>query len=529
MSITITQQPQSIVLSGNQAVLKVVTDNHLEQGKFHIVDWTVPDTGRSVSANFRIQNVRYGIDVWVRMNWPSDHDIVIQLRDNFASFAEYLTHIAAQMTASPLMGFFFESTVESGKVRLTSRIMRSYVVSIYMGAYVGTQTVIQSGTDPIIKEGFRIGARVLDSSYMLMKYDPELREPDLDGNVTYDLADYFSAVQEIAKPLDTEKIKQISGGTNFFRVEVFEWQDNDILDTPTILSFVSVAGKSSFMQEALWNEEGNSFYNFVTNSLIFLSTQPRLKYIAPNAYELLYLFNTSARTLTLKTKVYFSDSNTATIISDSTACDANKMVELDVSPAKLDVFQYEIGDITVLGYDVWIEAVGISSHEVRQYRFDRNKYDQSRTYLVRNDFGRVWETIRATGEAVIVSKFERNSIERTLPLNYTTSDSNVEDIENKVVYEFQLDWGFLSRLGDARAWKHYIMAAELSRKVFELIAGYMIPCKFTTTEADFDADNRSYYTHVSKYRRAYFDTAYSPDDVPVVGDYNDDYNDDYYN
>ncbi|MDP2401591.1 MAG: hypothetical protein Q8M66_06390, partial [Actinomycetota bacterium] len=327
----------------------------------------------------------------------------------------------------------------------------------------------------------------------------------------------------------TAIIKQINGGVNRYRIEVFEWLDNDVLGQPEVLNIVSLRGKSSFMQEALWNEEANSFYNYVNASLNFLSTQPRVKRIPPNAFELLYLYCHTQRQINLKLKVYLSDGNTATTTAATMTVAQYKLAEFDVSPLKLNVFQYETGGITVLGYDVWAEVTGISTHEVRQYRFDRNRYDQARTFLVRNDFGSVWEVIRATGECEVKSQFDRNSAERTLPLNFTTVDSNIEDIETKVIYEFELHWGFLSRLGDQRAWKHYIMGVELSKKVFELIAGYMIPCKFMTQNADFDADNRDYYTHVSTYRRAYFDTSYSPDDIPITGDYNDDYNDDYYN
>lgn len=529
MAITITQEPQPVVLSGNQSVLKVVTNNHLESGAYHIADWVVPDTGNNVTLFMRLRSLAYNIDLSIRVGPSTAYEVVIEPRANFATFSDYLDHIVEKMSESPVMNHFFEAEVSSQNIRLTSRIMRNYWIIGYIGQTPAVFTTIQAGADPVIKSGFRVGIKIMDSQYNLISLAPELREPNLDGTCVFDLSDYFSAVTPIEKPANTAIIKQISGGVNRYRIEVFEWLDNDIIGQPEILYITSLRGKSSFMQEALWNEEANSFYNYVTSSLSFLSTQPRLKRIAPNAFELLYLYCHTQRQINLKLKVYLSDGNTDTTTAATATVDAFKLAELDVSPQKLNVFQYENGGITVLGYDVWAEVTGISTHEVRQYRFDRNRYDQARTFLVRNDFGSVWEVIRATGECEVKSDFERNSAERTLPLNFVTSDSNIEDIENKVIYEFTLHWGFLSRLGDQRAWKHYIMGVELSKKVFEMIAGYMIPCKFMTQNADFDADNRDYYTHVSTYRRAYFDTAYSPDDVPIVGDYNDDYSDDYFN
>jgi hypothetical protein len=529
--ITILQQPDPIVLAGNQTILRAKTDSHLEQGALAKWDVVIPEA-QSAALFFGIGTSlslpHYFI---VKVGSYAGMDIIVDppiwgAGETHATFDAWCEHLLQALNDEPLIGRFWTITRTNNVFRFEGNTMQTQYLQTYEmepDPWGVTYTEISNGFPPVLRDSYKMLLQVYDKDFNLLTTTGEYRVPGADGEVIFDLSDYLQATTEIEKPSATEKMKVLDSGYNVFLVQL----SSTFTGSEGVEKFeiVVLPGESSFMQQALWNEEGNSFYNYITNSLQFLSSQPKYKKIPENSIELLYFFNHEARDVSLNMKVYFEDGTDLTEVVETLTIPANRIVECDVSPGK--ILSHLANPIA--GYDLWLDSYEVAGHEVRQYRFDRNTYDQSRFYLVRNDFGRVWETVRATGECKIDTEYNRNSIEKELPLNFDTSASNIEDVENSVMFTYELNWGFLNRMGNAKDWKHYLTQVELSLKVYELIAGYMIPCKFITRDANYHQDNEDFYTHKSKYRRAYFDQAYSTDDVPVIGDFNNDYNDDYFN
>lgn len=529
--ITILKQPDPIVLAGNQTILKAKTDSHLSSGALAKWDVEIPEVQSAelifvIGTSFELPQymiVTVGSYSWV--------DVVIDppiwgVGETYTTFDAWCEHLLQALNDEPLIGRFWTITRTNNIFRFEGNTMQTQYLEAHafdLWDWEITYTEVSSGAPSSLRASYKMLLQVYDKDYNLLTTTGEYRVPGADGEVIFDLSDYLQATTEIGKPSETEKMKILDSGYNVFLVQL----SSTFTGSEGVEKFeiVVLPGESSFMQQALWNEEGNSFYNLITNSLQFLSSQPKYKKIPENSIELLYFFNHVARDVSLNMKVYFEDGTDLTEVVETLTVPANRIVECDVSPGKI----LSHLENPIAGYDLWLDSYEVASHEVRQYRFDKNTYDQTRFYLVRNDFGRVWETVRATGECEIVTDYNRNSIEKELPLNFTTSDSNIEDIENSVIFTYELNWGFLNRMGRAKDWKHYLTQVELSLKVYELIAGYMIPCKFITSDANYHQDNEDYFIHKSKYRRAYFDKAYSEDDVPVIGDFNNDFNNDFFN
>lgn len=528
--ITILQQPDPIVLAGNQTILKAKTDNNLESGTLAKWDLTIPET--QAATLFFLLGTSFELPQYFAVSVGNSvgADVVVDppiwgAGETHATFDAWCEHLLLMLNDNPFIGSNWTVTRTTNVFRFESNEMRTLYLNkteIAPSDWGITVTEISNGFPPILKDGYKLQLQVYDKDYNLLTTTGEYRIPGADGEVIFDLSDYLQATNEIGKPSQTEKMKVLNDGYNVFLIQV---ASTDWTEGTEKFEIVSLPGESSFMQQALWNEDGNSFYNYITASLQFLSSQPKYKKIPENSIELLYFFNHEARDVSLNMKVYFEDGTDLTETVQTITVPANRIVECDVSPGKI------LSHLTnpISGYDLWLDSYEVASHEVRQYRFNKNTYDQTRFYLVRNDFGRVWETVRATGECEIVTDYSRNSIEKELPLNFTTADSNIEDIENIVIFTYELNWGFLNRMGNAKDWKHYLTQVELSLRVYELIAGYMIPCKFITSDANYHQDNEDYFIHKSKYRRAYFDKAYSEDDVPAIGDFNNDFNNDFFN
>ena len=195
----------------------------------------------------------------------------------------------------------------------------------------------------------------------------------------------------------------------------------------------------------------------------------------------------------------------------------------------------ELGDVDPLKivdyYEVWLTDNAASAlTEKRIYYLDSTFYKQTRFFIFENSLGG-FDTMRATGIATAKANYTRTQVSMLLPVYYTSKDREVMQVNQEESRKFTVNFGIMNNIsGDlyAQDWKNYARQIELSEKAYEVINGRTVPVLFNTDEVELHSDNSRIYDLVLTYERAFIDNAYSDDEIPIKGDYNDDYYYDYF-
>lgn len=215
------------------------------------------------------------------------------------------------------------------------------------------------------------------------------------------------------------------------------------------------------------------FTDYLPTIKPFLSWWPSAltKPVYPGQYEYLYfpVISLAQTELKVKVKVLYDDNATEVItpFNNVTNLNRNEIYKIPLSNSALGLYQLAK---TVVQYDVWIEDQDDKVvSEVRSYRVVGSRLF-FRQFLYENSLG-AFDTLICTHEAKGKLKVKSNEITKTLLPGYAVSDGSVEVLEKAGYPEVKL--GIYKSNQEAE----HLQDFALSRKVYEVRKGYLIPVK----------------------------------------------------
>ena len=473
-------------------------------------------------VNIHFPDYVFGISEYLKKNYllRSNYDII--LGDVIGS-ERHITFIAKEkgskwsmnFNGNTISGLALQSN--SAGIDIIERDNFGIVCSIWIDQTVNTQT----GNAPILTG--QVQPR-------LTKFAEDLKSVDSSGNAIFDLSEYLKTFIKV----------NLEGPQNFTFPEVAiqnvaEW-NNLILpyytsfaerysDTIRMLLFDTVkyciAGGLSRELLSAYNEQETDYFSISDNQKRFLTWAPVVKTTGKTQPEKLTFFLYGLRvpySYRLAIRVKFTDGSYYSYYgSDSISRSAPTLIEIMVGYDHLGLASLDIAR-DVESWEVWMEdAYGSVLSEVRKYIFDTDVYDNERTFLFRNSFGR-YDTIRFLGEVESTMAYERITGQVLSDEVITSFNPPIKNFESWETQSFKADSGFISK-----EMRDYMREFLITTESYEVVQGLLFPIVLKSVKiSPFSTDSVYLYNVQLEYDRAYNDQYFSGQFKPINMINNDD-------
>lgn len=528
MSITVESSPSLVAIIGNRIGFKLSTDNNIETvgivTQAYITFATVGLANDSFTIDWEGHSIQFTCKV-------TPDDSGTQIPTTPANIADWVAAVAAAVGLNYQVDQDFVVTSSGPELRLTAREKGlGNVVSLesdWTGAAPGLSGA--EGTDEVARLFFKLGIQVLiKSGVTFNRISEDILPVDSANKASFDIrrnfADQLDSVFKFPEASDQLMILR-ENMCREYKVRYFERYGSDLTvqKIGESASFWVLNAGISYLQEAIYNRQDSSFWDKLGYNLYFLTWQPKTKYIDRYQTEkLYYLVQAAIANLLLKIEINYNDATPQSILTkDTTAGPTNKGVyELALTLNVLQLAGYDQGNID--NYRVWMED-GASNRisEIRTYVMDYEHHEYVRCFLFLNSLGG-FDTLRTTGDVSDGIEHERTEISKVLGEDFTEMDHQVAagSVYETKVYKANTGW----KEAEDISW---IRDFLLSKQVYQLIAGKLVPIVITSTKATQRIDKEDLYSISFEYRRAFKNEFYSKQIVHA--DFNDDFNDDFAN
>ena len=159
----------------------------------------------------------------------------------------------------------------------------------------------------------------------------------------------------------------------------------------------------------------------------------------------------------------------------------------------------------VESWEVWFENInGDVISEVRKFILDTDVYENERTFLFRNSFGR-YDTIRFTGVVESTMAYERIAGQVLSDEVITSFNPPMKNFEAWETQSFKADSGFISK-----EMRDYMREFLITTEAYEVVQGLLFPIVLKSVKiSPFSTDGVYLYNVQVEYDRAYNDQYFS--------------------
>jgi hypothetical protein len=355
---------------------------------------------------------------------------------------------------------------------------------------------------------------------------------DADGYATFDIHRLFAdrVYSEFQWPESSADLMVLREHQCMPYVFLYFEQYGDTL-TPGKLTasdaFYILAAGISYLQEAIYNRMSQtvaaSFWTKLQYNQYFLTWQPKDKLIDRYQTEkLYYLVRDPMDSLNLKIEINYNDDTAQSTITKKTVANPTEkgVYEIICTLNRLELAGYDTGIIDY--YRLWLE--GNTSNrisEIRTFRMDYAHHEEVRQFLFLNSLGG-YDTLRITGDVEDSIELERSTISKVLGAEFTEMDHQVAAGTVSEIKTYKANTGWMNR--EQVAW---IRDFFLSKQVYQIVVGKLVPVVVSTTQATQRRDREDLFSIDFEYRRAFSSEFYSMEIVSA--EFSDDFNDDFAN
>jgi len=524
--ITIESSPPLVSLTGNPVRFRLATDNHLVEAgakpAFRLEFWTIGVEGDYFELSWGTTVVRFVCK-------PVPDQSGCQLPDESVLFnmADWIEVIARLLARNYEIERDFTVIFNSDSLTLTALDYGSnYLISLgdlHWTGYPpeGTTTGSKRKYRPFYKLGVQLLLKI-DSVWT--KLGEDVLPVNSEGKAIFDLhrlfADQVYSEFKFPEYYDQRAIHRPHHCMEY-RIRYFEQFGEE--NKPGILtesaSFYILSAGISRLQEAIYNRQGSSFWAKLGYNQYFLTWQPKSKVIDQYSTEKLYfLVQGQYEEITLRVERFFFG-GTSTTPEPKVSIDhpiPRTVYEFSISPLTLDLEGLS-GALDY--YEVWVADEQLNRiSEIRTYRMDYQPHEEVRQFLFRNSLGG-FDTLRVTGDMEEGVELERSTIGKILGTDFTEMNHQLAQHSVAETKVYKANTGWLTK--EQTAWMRDFF---LSRQVYQLVVGKLVPVVVTTTEAMQRKDREDLCSIDFAYRRAFVSEFYSRE--IVTARFTDAFNDD---
>jgi len=528
--LTILKSPPLVALLDNPIRFSMQTDNHVEEIGSNIV-FTIEFTGTGFE------------DDWIELSWngrvirfvckPEPDGSGSQVHDNstFDMLSEWVEKLAASLRANYYLSADFDITFSGNTLRLEARELGDQYAVSFDSSWTSADKPVSgiSGSNQILRPFFKVGVQVILNVGEHWVVVGEDRQPvDSVGRVTFDIhrlfADQVFSSFRFPEPVSPLMVARPEACRQY-RIRYFE-QYGPELEVQVVTesdSFYLLSGGVSRIQEAIYNRLGTSFWDKLGYNGYFLTWQPDNKPITRYQTEkLYYLLQEPVSRLILRRAYYFTNGtgNHSEPVASIEEPLAKQVYELTITPyvqnvpgSETDLLEY---------FQIWMEDDEMNRiSEIRTYRMDYRNVENDRLFLFRNSLGG-YDTFRTTGEQEDSLEYERVSVNLEPGENFSERDHRLSIHAITESRQFKANTGWITPENSA-----WIRDFFLSRQVFRILAGKLVPIVITATQMVHRRDRRELYSMDFEYRYSCSNEQYTREITGAV--MNEDFNEDFAN
>lgn len=559
MAIEITQEPSSVVLSGNPVNYRVkdteLLSSNTEQHCIYLMVFLQSITSLYFfDINYNGEVYRYCAENYTYPGYTP----LLPLKDAGESLAEWVDRIAAELRGRVKMNdlFYIENKgvdlvlIEREIVSDITVDVRIYNITPTGEGYVD-KTILYNSADINLGEFHGIGCqpeKTIEINLTVPAGTIETVPENYGAGIEKESLVSYTEENELFKLSDGSKYADfnLSSLVKFMQRGHFSMNIDDkyvIWDLLQKFSFYFYALQGTPMSrsggirsniihvidaeitrtmQAKLNGLGTTIWQYIIDNKLFLTWAPDEKEIDIYQPERLYWIMREDRAdMKWCVKEYFSDDTTATNTVATFSALQYQVVEL--SAAFLDVRSG--AEKTLTKFEVWIEdSEDTIISEVRTFIMDYTYHGYARWWVLHNSFG-MYECLRTTGKAIKSGNIEKSFIELDLPDEYTETDRERQQVSSKITLRIKCGTGYLNE-----QWARYYLELFDSDDVYNLQLGKLIPAEIDADEFVYKSDGENINTHT------FVATLTTEDEedidisltLPIIGDFNEDFNESFY-
>lgn len=491
--MTTTKQPDPLSLTGNVIPLHVAGNNmYLSQGRkayallsfvagqtvaaetYIILTWNIYTLTITFKASPAAGSWEFRSGT-VDTQWISDFTEL--LRSHYYLDRDYNIQPGAQIYAR---------TNSSAFTIAVTTTVSSAALNIYT----------RTGIDPVMREGYQFVCQVRTYPNNLTIGEDAIT-PGSDQKAEFDVSDYLNVHLELVReklqnftyPSQVQKIILHTEHIIQFYLRFAEKWDNEVQHMYTTGTYSAILGGLSQLKLSEFAIENISFYTHLISKNPFLTWQPLIKVTGLRTPERMYFYNSASRTISLKSRKWFTDGTNATVTLYTLACNTG-IVEIDCSYGN-----FFMGTVKLDQYDIWLESEGSVISEVRSFVPDYRYYRNEEHIVFRNSLGG-YDTLRCTGRRTDLPEFDRETFEDENKL--------MQALQNLQTNNFEINTGSLD--ADAAAWMDELF---LSREVFWITNERLIPILITGKKKNKTTDDQLRFSFDIEFSLAAIERFYS--------------------
>ena len=501
--ITITNIPPTLTLAENPVRFSITTNNrYTESGRAHtkVLSFQSPYT---VAETFRL---------WWDDADGDAHDLTFTCAASPATILEfpdtytYEDMIAMLQDNIEINNTFIVTEVE-GYAQFTCRT-KTTTIELWSS---GTITTITNTTGilPVARKFFEIVAEIYaDTGTELQLLGTMSLTPDSDEETTFDinefltthLQNYTDNYQGFAHN-SAETIFPHPEKTCKYKVRFLEkYLDTQLSEVnPEETAFLyAIPGGTSLTVQAWLNESEKTFQEYLEESMMFLTWQPREKTISINCFERLYFVFLTAENVQLYIDVIFDDATTQNIHHAAFACKQYTIYEFITDFFALNLHTYETAEKLITQYSISIINASESVvSETYTYIIDRTYYPYQRYYNYMNSF-RLWEGKRTTGVREKNSELARTEFKGILPELHTSYHTATRQFNNSKQDVYLQNYGWLPEDWKEHLTNELLLAAE----AFELFTSSLEAIQIIDTKKYIRQDDKTIHQLDFEFKKA---------------------------
>jgi hypothetical protein len=532
MPINVISSPPLVALNGNPVRFQLQSDNFLEQ------------VGSRISFAILFANYGSGFeDDWIEFRWnaqivrlvckPNPDDSGTQIFDNSGNISteDWIEKFFKSLSLNYYLSNDFTFTREGLSVVLQAKEMGDQYAIEWSCSWTSELKpwAGMSGSNQITRPFYKLGMQVmLASGDSWVKIGEDIHPVNDLGITTFDIHrlfdDHVYPLFQFPEPTSPLMLAR-PDACREYRVRYFEQYGGDLMAralTESDSFFILYAGISA-LQEALYNRGNTSFWAKLQYNNYFLTWQPLEKLVTRNQTEkLFFLLQEPTASLILRISFRFKN-GTGSSSYPMFSIDAptvKTVYELTCTPSVMEVPGWETDQLDY--YQVWLENDQMDRiSEIRTFRFDYQYHESERLFLFLNSLGG-YDTIRFTGDQEDFLEYDRVLYNSVLPSDFTAKDHHLAQLTATETRKFKANTGWVTP--EATAW---IRDFFLSKNVYRLTGGKLIPVIITTTQATHRKDKEDLFSIDFEYTQSFSNENYSRE--IVAANLNNDFNGDFVN
>ncbi len=526
--LSILTSPPLVALVNNPIRFRVQTDNHIEEMGSDIVL-----TVQFASTGFE--------DDWIELRWNGSSirltcksvpdDSGNQVHDNSAYYElnEWVGELARSLSLNYYISNDFHVSATGTVLTLLAKAPGDQfsIDSEFSWTSADKPVAGISGQNQTYRPFFKAGLQVqVKDGDLWNTVGEDLQPVDDIGITTFDihrlLADQVHS--EFRFPEATSPLILIRPEACLeYRVRYYEQYGAD--QTAQVVteseSFFVLSGGISQLQEAIYSRKGTSFWEKLQYNGYFLTWQPKEKRITRYQTEkLFFLLQEAVPGLILRRAFFLKDGsgNHSEPVFSIDSPEPKKVYELTVTPSVQMVPGW---DTDCLDYfQVWMEDGQMNRiSEIRTYRMDYRTFSNARLFFFRNSLGG-YDTLRITGEQEDSLEYDRSSVHPALGADLSERDHRFNNYSISESRQFKANTGWITPENSA-----WIRDFFLSKQVYRIIGGKLVPAVITSTQVIQHRDNKELHSMDFEYRLSCSNEQYTLEITGAV--MNDDFNEDF--